>query len=459
MAGIGFVLRKLTQRDDLLGVLEGYGHSAMAAAGPWLITIVSLTSINLLSADRADPNDVAAFRLITIYNFGFSLVLGGPITQIITRYLSDLIYHKNVRPAPGMLLAALALTGATQMPLIALFYGTVLQAPPVVKAAAIAHYFLVAMLWIVSVFLTALKEHKVVTGAFAVGMSVATIASVALARPYGAAGMLAGFTAGLSLIFFPLAARVFAEYRHRVERSWEFLGHFKKYWPLAISGCAYNAAIWVDKWIMWFAPEREALPIGLISYPDYDSAMFLAYLSIIPSLALFVLSIETEFFEHYLRFYGEIQRHATLDRIRKNHSTILDCIMESARNFLVLQAGCSAAAILFAPQVFELLHLNAIQYGMFRVGVIGAAFHAMFLFLGIMLSYFELNRITLQLNILFLATNAALTFLSMRAGLAWYGFGYLAAAVVTFVIGFLVLSRELNRLPYVIFVRANPSVR
>ena len=133
--------------------------------------------------------------------------------------------------------------------------------------------------------------------------------------------------------------------------------------------------------------------------------------------------------------------------------------MESGRNFLVLQAACSAAAILFAPQVFDLMHLNAIQYGMFRIGVIGAAFHAMFLFLGIMLSYFELNRITLQLNILFLSTNAAFTFLSMRAGLAWYGYGYLAAAVVTFVIGFLVLSRELNRLPYVSFVRANPSVR
>jgi uncharacterized membrane protein len=449
----------LTQRDDLIGVLEGYGHSAMAAAGPWLITIVSLTSINLLSADRADPNDVAAFRLITIYNFGFSLVFGGAITQVITRYLSDLIYRKNVRSAPGMLLAALALTGATQMPIVAGFYSLVLQASPAVKAAAVANYFLVAMLWIVSVFLTALKEHKVVSGAFALGMSVATIASVGLARQYGTAGMLAGFTAGLSLIMFPLAARVFAEYRHRVERSWEFLGHFRKYWPLAISGCAYNAAIWVDKWIMWFAPEREMLPIGLISYPDYDSAMFLAYLSIIPSLALFVLSIETEFFEQYLRFYGEIQRHATLDRIRKNHATILETILESGRNFLVLQAGCSAAAILFAPQVFELLHLNAIQYGMFRIGVIGAAFHAMFLFLGIMLSYFELNRITLQLNILFLATNAGFTFLSMRAGLAWYGYGYLAAAVVTFVIGFLVLSRELNRLPYVSFVRANPSVR
>ena len=178
MAGIGFVLRKLTQRDDLIGVLEGYGHSAMAAAGPWLITIVSLTSINLLSADRADPNDVAAFRLITIYNFGFSLVFGGAITQVITRYLSDLIYRKNVRSAPGMLLAALALTGATQMPIVAGFYSLVLQASPAVKAAAVANYFLVAMLWIVSVFLTALKEHKVVSGAFALGMSVATIASV-----------------------------------------------------------------------------------------------------------------------------------------------------------------------------------------------------------------------------------------------------------------------------------------
>ncbi len=50
MAGIGFALRKLTRRDDLIGVIQGYAHSALAATGPWLFTVASLGAISTLTA-------------------------------------------------------------------------------------------------------------------------------------------------------------------------------------------------------------------------------------------------------------------------------------------------------------------------------------------------------------------------------------------------------------------------
>ena len=33
---VGFELRRLTGRDDLIGVAQGYGYAALAATGPWL---------------------------------------------------------------------------------------------------------------------------------------------------------------------------------------------------------------------------------------------------------------------------------------------------------------------------------------------------------------------------------------------------------------------------------------
>ena len=41
---------------------------------------------------------------------------------------------------------------------------------------------------------------------------------------------------------------------------------------------------------------RTMLDSGMIMYSDYDSAMFLAYLTIIPSMAIFMFSVETNFF-------------------------------------------------------------------------------------------------------------------------------------------------------------------
>jgi uncharacterized membrane protein len=48
MAGIGFTLRDLLRRDDLLGAMRGYGHSAVVACAPWLFTALTLAGLTVL---------------------------------------------------------------------------------------------------------------------------------------------------------------------------------------------------------------------------------------------------------------------------------------------------------------------------------------------------------------------------------------------------------------------------
>jgi uncharacterized membrane protein len=49
MASIGFELRRLTQREDLMGVIQGYMHSALVSSGPWLFTVLAIAAINIFS--------------------------------------------------------------------------------------------------------------------------------------------------------------------------------------------------------------------------------------------------------------------------------------------------------------------------------------------------------------------------------------------------------------------------
>ena len=51
------------------------------------------------------------------------------------------------------------------------------------------------------------------------------------------------------------------------------------------------------------AVEQMIHDMGLVHAPLYDSAMFIAYLAIIPALALFVTHVETSFFEKYRAYY------------------------------------------------------------------------------------------------------------------------------------------------------------
>ncbi|MEC9345266.1 MAG: exopolysaccharide Pel transporter PelG [Pseudomonadota bacterium] len=458
MAGIGFALRRLAYRDDLMGIVQGYAHSAVVSSGPWLFTILAVGSINLFAIYLTSLAELTTFRIILIYNFAFSLAFSGPVLLVATRYLADMIFRKDVVEAPGMLLASMLLLLGSQAPVVVSFYIFAVDLAPVVVAAALMNYFLVTAIWLVNIFLTALKDYSSITLAFLVGMAAGGGAGIWLAGEFGAVGILMGFNLGLGLILFSLVARVFAEYPYRITRPFAFIGHFRRYWDLALAGLFYNLAIWVDKWVMWFAPEREQLPSGFISYPVYDGAMFLAYLSIVPAMAVFIVNIETRFFEHYQRFYRDIQHHANYARILENHSALIQALLAASRNVLVLQFCLCIAAILVAGELFAVVGIPALQLGIFRFGVLGALFHVLLMFVGIVIAYFDLRRVLMWIQVLYLVLNGAFTWVTLELGFPWYGYGYFMASLVTFLVAYAVCARNVARLPFLTFVRNNASV-
>jgi len=458
MAGIGFVIRKLTRRGDLMGLIGGYVHAAFAASGAWIFTILTLSALTVIGPHVGAYDDVQHFRLIVVYDFAFSLVLTGPITLVVTRYISDCLFANDVSTLPGTLLGALAVVYAVQLPIALAFYtcAATLDAPT--RLAASLCYVLVAGTWVVSVFLSTLKAFASVSRTFAVGMSVSFVGAVALAR-FGAAGMLAGFSLGLVVIQFALVARVFSEFPYAVREGFAFVPYFRRHWELAAGGAVYYAAIWVDKWVMWWAPERERLASGLVSYPDYDSALFLACLTMVPSMALFIVAVETDFFERYQRFYRGIAQHATYDEIARNQAALVGSVFEGSRRLLLLQGGLAAATIVAAPWLFDLVGINFAQLGMFRLGVLAVVFHLLFVYLTILLSYLDLNRSVLWLSLLLLASNGGLTWAMRSLGFAYYGYGYFLATVSSFLVAVFVAMRYLDDLPYHTFISGNASVR
>lgn len=459
MAGIGFVLRKLSRKDDLSSFLMGYFYAAVISSGPWLFTILSLGLLVLIGNQFLQVEEISEFRIIIIYNFSFSLVLSAPIFMIATRFLSDLIYSRNVSDAPGLLLGALFILFGVHAPLISGFYLYYADLAPWVNLFAVINYLLIAGIWLISIFMSALKEYTSITRTFGLGMLIALLCSILLSPGFSVAGMLLGFNLGLAYIFFNLIARVLAEYPGVPRRPFAFLSYFVSHWEIALSGLIYNMAIWVDKWIMWFAPERSVHHTGLISYPHYDGAMFLAYLSLVPAIALFTVNVETRFFERYLRFYQDIQHHANYARIDHNHHALWNSIMQGARHILILQLTIAGVIILLAPIILDIIQASSMQLSIFRFGVLGAAFHAFTMFLMTLLSYFDARLKVFLLALVFLLSNTVFTYISLELGLSWYGWGYAVSAIISFAAAYWLLVRHVQRLPYETFISRNTSVR
>lgn len=463
MAGIGFTLRQLTRKDDLFGVVHAYGSAMLAAAGPWLFTVFTLAGITNIYTNFFAMEGLLNFRVIVIYNFAFSLVLSAPVFMVATRYIADNIHQKDVTNVPSIMIGSMVMLYAVQFPIVALFYLGYVQEDLGLQLSAILNVLLLTTVWLLGVFLTALKDYNAVSWAYGIGMVIAIIMAQILKDIYGDAGMLNGLSIGLAFIVYTLAAKILSEYAYTYDRPFDLKGYFRRYWELAVGGVLYNAAIWIDKWIMWFAPESWMLENGLRMYPDYDSATFLAYLTIVPAMAVFVFSVETNFFEKYQRFYDGILAHKPLRKIKEYQQAVIDSILGSSRNFIVVQGTIAFLCIVLAPKLFEALNINFTQIGMFRMAVLGAFFHVLLLFEMIILSYFDSRRTVMWLAGIYLVLNTLLTLLTLQKdmgfGFQYYGLGYALSSMIIFVITSLVLFRYIKKLPYHAFITSNNSIQ
>lgn len=458
MAGIGFALQALAKRNTLSAGFAAFILSAVVSVGPWLFTVLAVAGINMATVSQTGLTALAEMRIIIIYNFAISLVLSGPVAMIATRLLADGLYAKNMAAAPGALFAALGVVLVTQAPIAIGLYGFWAELETEVRLVAIASYLIVACLWVVAVFLSALKDYLAISTAFATGLLVSFVLALSLAS-FGPGGLLGGFSAGLALTLFVLIARILAEYPTPAVHFSLLFKYVRKYPEIALSGLVYNAGIWVDKWVMWAAPEAVWPASKLVSYPAYDGAMFAAQLTMVPSIALFVFAVETKFFAEYRKFYRTIERHGTLSKITGAHLDIVNTLSRSAASLGALQISLALFVIVLSPVMLDVLDLHAGQLGMFRLGVLGSAFHALFLFLSIVLAYFDLRRAVLWLQLTFLGLNAGGTALTLMLGFSWYGYGYFAASVIAACIAGALVSDAVARLPYLTFVSNNPAIR
>ena len=457
MAGIGFALRKLARQDTLLSGVRAYSHAAVISCGPWLFTVLALGGIELLGRSMVPIAELQRFSSIVRYDFCFSLVAAGPIALVLTRQLADQIYAKNVADAPSLFLSALILLFSLQAAMGIAFYGFVVDMPLSERLLALICLQVAGGIWIACPFLSALQSFGSISTAFAVGMLLAFASAVSVAPIFGAAGMLAGFTVGLALIFFALAARIFAEYPYQT-RSLLVLD-FRRYWQFAMIGLLYNAGVWVDKWIMWCAPGNVVIAGGIWSNPPYDSAMFLAYLTIIPATTLFLIVVETRFFEHYQRFYQDIENDATAEEIDRNHITIVRALREGMRSIVALQVAVCYLAILAAPHLIGMAQGAPEMVPIFRFGVLGALFHGVLLCAMAILSYFDLRRELVRVAVAFLALNAGLTLVSLWFGLGYQGYGYAGATLLSLIYAYFLVSSRITRLPFVTFIVNNGELR
>jgi uncharacterized membrane protein len=173
-------------------------------------------------------------------------------------------------------------------------------------------------------------------------------------------------------------------------------------------------------------------------------------------MALFLLAIETRFFENYQRFYNDIEKHATAAEIWSNHRAILHNLGQGLRT---IAAAVCYLAILVGPGLIGMARGGVEMVSIFRFGVLGAMFHVLLLSVMVIISYFDFRGLLLSVAAVFFVLNAGLTLGTLWLGLGYHGYGYLMAALFSLFYACAAVASRIQRLPYMTFIGNNRGLR
>jgi uncharacterized membrane protein len=233
-----------------------------------------------------------------------------------------------------------------------------------------------------------------------------------------------------------------------------FLDRSRIFPDLALTGFLFNIAVWVDKFVFWENPVTSESLVGPIRYSVvYDVPVSIAYLSVVPGMAVFFVRIETDFAETYDRFFGAIREGKPLSHLRRLRNELIASARAGIYDIFCIQGLAAAVLLLAAPRILTLFRIPTFYSYLFKIDIIAVGFQVVVLGLCTIMFYLDYRKLVLALCAFFAAANLGFSIASQWLGPRFYGFGFAAAAGITSLIGVALLSTKLDRLEYETFMR------
>ncbi|PKF76793.1 histidine kinase [Vibrio sp. vnigr-6D03] len=453
MAGIGFEIKKILKRDSLLSIFEAYGLAGMVSSGPWIMSILALLTIGIISASVVSPAIVIVqFLVIVTYMMACSLIISGLIQLLITRFISDLIYAKEERHIIPNLFGAMTIVSILGGGIcsIALFLSP--ELPALVKVTIFVTTVLLCNQWLVIIFLSGMKEYYRIFTVIAVSYCSMVLANYII-EPNGLFGLLFIFCLGQALLTFTFLFYVIRHYPPTHIVAFDFLNPRKAFYSLIFCGAFYYLGVWLDKFVFWAREEtsHQVIAIFRASY-IYDLPIFIAYLAIMPGMAVFILRMETDFAAACLKFYDAVREGETLETIVHLKNNIVVACRQSIYEIFKVQGITLALLIVWAEDILNILGIDLAYLHLLYVDLVGVSFQVLVMAILNVMFYLDKRYSALILSFIMAVLNFSFAHISIDYGPIYYGYGFVISMVLTSVVGFLMLNKHFSNLVYHTFM-------
>ena len=455
MAGIGFELRKILREDRILSLTKVYGYSAILSSGPWVISILAIVLVGFINViNFGEVTDAFRFQVVVTYAIALasSLIITGILQLPFTRYIADLIYNNREDEVLSSYFGAIFMSWFLGLPFVVPLYLWVFsEQSTIFILGAVSTFLVLCGVWISSILAASLKYYNGVVWAYFISYALIVLFSYY----YGSniEMLIYIFFLGNTVLFITLMSFIIRSYDSSIFMKVDFFLAKNFYWSLAIAGLTYNLGAWVDKFIFWYHPDTGHIVIGkLHASVVYDMPIFLAYLSILPGMAIFFYRLESDFAEKYDLYYDSVRSGGTLTTIKRYKHEMIEVVRHAVHEILMIQGIIDIILFVSAPTVFEVLHIPQLYLGLLFILTIGAMLQIAFMSVLAILYYLDRKKVAMWLCISFFVSNTVLTLISINMGPSMFGYGYTVSLLLVFMASLIVIRNEMNRLDYETFM-------
>jgi len=451
LAGIAFEIRKILKKRSLIGLSYALTYGISLSAGPIIISIFSILFSGLVAMEFTDEVTVRKYQIVVTYIIALSLIISSPLQLILTRYIADRYFKKETEKILANFLGALTLSlilGFT----VGLFLSvaTMGELPLLFKVVFTFTLALSSGFWLINILLTAFKDYKFILLSFLSGFGTIVLITPLLSK-LGIEGLLTAFFIGVVITFTLLTGYLFKLFPSRNLLEFSFLK--SGYKILIPVGFFYNVGVWIDKFIFWFSPDTGSAVLGPFkSSIVYDIPMFLAYLAITPGMGYFFLKLEGEFALYYEKYYEAIIKNETLERIYEIGHDMITAARSIIQETIRAQAIVIIVLLLFEKAIFSIFRISLVYIPLFNVLLLGTSLQLLVMAVLSLIYYFDLKTEALIVTFTAAVLNAALTYVSIKLGPYFYGYGFFTALLISLLIGILLLRRVLYEIHYRTFM-------
>ena len=467
MAGIGFELRKLfLEKDRAFGDIKALAYSSIVSVGPWIITSISLNIIIWLSKIvKMSREEKIVYTSTILYAFIFSQLLTGPFQYLITRYVSDCIFSNKIYKIRGAYLGIVKIITILAF-FMSYFFIRKANFSGNYKAVFVTLFVTMSLSWITMIFISLLKNYNFMIKSFFIG-NIISIFSAYIFLKYKVSffnenfifWLLFSYMLGMFFNFTLTSLYLLKIFKGENKGDFEFLIYFKGYFTLFLIGFFYVSGVWSHIIINWFIGKDSYIikNIFLVS-PFYETAVFYAFCTSIPSMVYFMIFLETRFISVYKEYYKKIFYIGTYDEINSSLSKMYEVLNKEILYCMELQFIISLSFVFTSNIIFDYFRLDLYLLDIFRLTIL-SSYCAVFIsiFITIFL-YFDSRLYALYTAFIFFISSVIFSYIFGKMGEDYVGVGFFISSFITFGIANFFAKQVFKDLNYITMFKRNFEV-